>query len=142
MESRLDHTLRASQVVLRSNTTIQNSRPLSLRRSQPSGITTPSTEPRKSSESRVDVTTPTNLLTSTFRNCLQQAIGYLHRAQQPEGGWVGSWSICFTYAAQFALESLSLVGERYETSEYPRKGCEFLLKHQREDGGWGESWEV
>jgi len=55
---------------------------------------------------------------------------------------VGSWGICFTYAAQFALESLSLVGETYETSEYSRKGCEFLLKHQREDGGWGESWEV
>ena len=55
---------------------------------------------------------------------------------------MGSWGICFTYAAQFALESLSLVGETYETSEYSRKGCEFLLKHQREDGGWGESWEV
>ena len=55
---------------------------------------------------------------------------------------MGSWGICFTYAAQFALESLSLVGETYETSEYSRKGCEFLLNHQREDGGWGESWEV
>jgi squalene cyclase len=83
-----------------------------------------------------------NRLTSSPRICLQQAIGYLHRAQQPEGGWVGSWGICFTYAAQFALESLSLVGETYATSKYSRKGCEFLLKHQREDGGWGESWEV
>ena len=55
---------------------------------------------------------------------------------------MGSWGICFTYAAQFALESLSLVGETYETSEYSRKGCDFLLKYQREDGGWGESWEV
>jgi len=54
---------------------------------------------------------------------------------------VGSWGICFTYAAQFALESLSLVGETYETSEYSRRGCELLLNHQREDGGWGESWE-
>ncbi|KAF9786352.1 lanosterol synthase [Thelephora terrestris] len=76
-----------------------------------------------------------------IEKCLQKAIGYLHRAQQPGGGWVGSWGICFTYAAQFALESLSLVGETYETSDYSRKGCEFLLKHQRQDGGWGESWE-
>lgn len=81
-------------------------------------------------------------LTSASRNCLQKAIKYLHKAQQPHGGWIGSWGICFTYAAQFALESLSLVGETYETSEYSRKGCEFLLKHQREDGGWSESWEV
>ena len=85
---------------------------------------------------------PSAYLISAPRNCLQKAIGYLHRAQQPSGGWIGSWGICFTYAAQFALESLSLVGETYETSEYSRKGCEFLLNHQREDGGWGESWEV
>jgi len=68
---------------------------------------------------------------------LQQAIGYLHRAQLPEGGWVGSWGICFTYAVQFPLESLSLVVETYETSEYSRKGCEFLFKYQRADGGCG-----
>ena len=88
------------------------------------------------------MTTPSGRLMPISRNCLQKAIDYLHKAQQPHGGWVGSWGICFTYAAQFALESLSLVGETYETSEYSRKGCEFLLRHQREDGGWGESWEV
>ena len=88
------------------------------------------------------VSTPSGRLISASSNCLQKAINYLHLAQQPGGGWVGSWGICFTYAAQFALESLSLVGETYETSEYSKKGCEFLLKHQREDGGWGESWEV
>ena len=86
--------------------------------------------------------TPARNLTYFLRNCLQKAIKYLHREQRPDGGWVGNWGICFTYAAQFVLESLSLVGETYETSEYSRKGCEFLLKHQREDGGWGESWEV
>jgi lanosterol synthase len=43
---------------------------------------------------------------------------------------------------QFALESLSLVGETYSTSHYSRKACEFLLRHQREDGGWGESYKV
>ena len=55
---------------------------------------------------------------------------------------MGSWGICFTYATQFALESLSLVGETYETSPYSRRACEFLLKKQRKDGGWGESYKV
>jgi hypothetical protein len=86
--------------------------------------------------------TPSDHLASTSRNCLRKAISYLHQAQQPHGGWIGSWGICFTHAAQLALESLSLVGETYEISEYSREGCEFLLKHQREVGGWGESWEV
>ncbi|KAF8719005.1 hypothetical protein AX14_011567 [Amanita brunnescens Koide BX004] len=72
---------------------------------------------------------------------IKGAVGYLHEAQKPEGGWVGSWGICFTYATQFALESLSLVGETYETSERSRRACDFLLKKQRADGGWGESYK-
>jgi lanosterol synthase len=67
---------------------------------------------------------------------------YLHDAQKPGGGWVGSWGICFTYATQFALESLSLVGETYETSEHSKRACKFLLGKQRADGGWGESYKV
>jgi squalene cyclase len=55
---------------------------------------------------------------------------------------VGSWGICFTYATQFALESLSLVGETYSNSSHARRACEFLLSWQREDGGWGESYKV
>lgn len=42
----------------------------------------------------------------------------------------------------FALESLALAGETYETSERVRKACSFLLGKQMADGGWGESYEV
>jgi hypothetical protein len=55
---------------------------------------------------------------------------------------VGSWGICFTYATMFALESLSLVGETYETSQSARRACDFLVSKQRADGGWGESYKV
>jgi lanosterol synthase len=72
---------------------------------------------------------------------IQGAIKYLHNAQKPEGGWVGSWGICFTYATQFALESLSLVGENYSNSSHAQRACRFLLSWQREDGGWGESYK-
>jgi lanosterol synthase len=50
--------------------------------------------------------------------------------------------ICFTYAAMFALESLSLAGEVYDNSPSVRKACEFLVKHQMDDGGWGETYMV
>nr|UPX76572.1 putative oxidosequalene clavarinone cyclase 804 [Hypholoma fasciculare] len=79
--------------------------------------------------------------TADIERTIQGAVRYLHAAQTPEGGWVGSWGICFTYAAQFALESLSLVGETHATSAVARRGCEFLLSHQRADGGWGESYK-
>lgn len=72
---------------------------------------------------------------------INRAIEYLHASQQLEGGWLGSWGICFTYATQFALESLSLVGETYDTSERANRACEFLINKQRTDGGWGESYK-
>ncbi|KAI8996475.1 lanosterol synthase [Trametes punicea] len=73
---------------------------------------------------------------------IRRAVDYLHKAQRPEGGWFGSWGICFTYATQFALESLSLVGETYANSPAVRRACDFLVSKQRADGGWGESYKT
>ena len=42
----------------------------------------------------------------------------------------------------FALESLSLAGETYGNSASVRKACKFLVNHQMEDGGWGETYMV
>lgn len=74
-----------------------------------------------------------------FKN---RAIGYIRKAQHPNGSWYGSWGICFTYAGMFALESLASIGETYENSEHVRKGCDFLISKQMEDGGWSESYKV
>jgi len=82
-----------------------------------------------------------NYRTEDIEKTIRRSITYLHAAQQPEGGWVGSWGICFTYATMFALESLSLVGETYETSESAHRACDFLVSKQRPDGGWGESYK-
>ncbi|KAG9037495.1 Lanosterol synthase (Oxidosqualene--lanosterol cyclase) [Tulasnella sp. JGI-2019a] len=71
----------------------------------------------------------------------RKAIQYLHEAQYPEGGWFGSWGICFTYATMFALESLSLVGESYRTSKRVKRACDWLVSKQKTDGGWGESYK-
>jgi len=72
----------------------------------------------------------------------QDAIKYLHNVQRPNGGWVGCWGICFTYATMFALESLSLTGETYRNSASAKRACEFLVSKQMSDGGWGESYKV
>ncbi|TAQ87209.1 hypothetical protein B7494_g4465 [Chlorociboria aeruginascens] len=70
-----------------------------------------------------------------------RAIGYIRKAQYPDGSWYGSWGICFTYAGMFALESLSSVGETYENSTAVRRGCDFFISKQRSDGGWSESYK-
>ena len=82
------------------------------------------------------------LMGGILRQSVCAATKYLHSAQQSSGGWIGSWGICLTYATMFALESLSLVGETYATSESSRRACEFLIGKQRIDGGWGESYKV
>ncbi|EAS31167.3 squalene/oxidosqualene cyclase [Coccidioides immitis RS] len=75
-----------------------------------------------------------------IKRAQDKAVAYIRRAQEPDGSWYGSWGICFTYAAMFALEALAMVGETYETSQRARRGCQFLLDKQMADGGWGESY--
>ncbi|KAH8802428.1 oxidosqualene:lanosterol cyclase-like protein [Xylogone sp. PMI_703] len=70
-----------------------------------------------------------------------KALDYIRCQQNSDGSWYGSWGICYTYATMFALESLASVGEIYTTSERAKKGCDFLLSKQREDGGWSECYK-
>jgi lanosterol synthase len=80
--------------------------------------------------------------TREIRDFKARAVNYIKKAQFPDGSWYGSWGICYTYAAWFALESLASIGETYENSEYSKRGCEFLLSKQRADGGWSENYMV
>ncbi|KAI1494091.1 terpenoid cyclases/protein prenyltransferase alpha-alpha toroid [Biscogniauxia mediterranea] len=69
-----------------------------------------------------------------------RAVSWIKTAQQPDGSWYGSWAICYTYATMFALESLYSIGETYGNSSHAKRGCDFLISRQREDGGWSESY--
>jgi lanosterol synthase len=80
--------------------------------------------------------------TADIKKFLDGAIGYIRKAQRADGSWYGSWGICFTYAGMFALESLHSVGETYTTSERVRRGCQFFIDRQMEDGGWGETYKT
>ena len=71
---------------------------------------------------------------------IRRAIEYIISAQRPDGSWYGSWGVCFTYASLFAIQSLELVGQTWQTSDPVRKCCKFLLHTQKEDGGWGEDY--
>ncbi len=76
-------------------------------------------------------------LAGRCRKALRKGIGFIRKIQRPDGGWVGNWGICFTYAGWFALSALSAAGGR-EGKAALRKGAAFLLRHQNADGGWGE----
>ncbi|KAM7193113.1 lanosterol synthase [Rhypophila sp. PSN 637] len=71
-----------------------------------------------------------------------RCVKWVKSIQKPHGGWYGSWAICFTYATMFALESLASIDEIYENSSHSKRGCDFLISKQREDGGWSESYKA
>ncbi|XP_074333721.1 dammarenediol II synthase-like isoform X2 [Apium graveolens] len=68
-----------------------------------------------------------------------KAVQFLEAKQYPNGSWYGYWGICFLYGTLFVLSGLASVGKTYENSEAVRKGVQFFLSTQNEEGGWGES---
>ncbi|XP_015159663.1 beta-amyrin synthase-like, partial [Solanum tuberosum] len=78
--------------------------------------------------------------TTEIDNFIDNAVKYLDDVQNPDGSWYGSWGVCFTYASWFALGGLAAAGKSYSNSAAVRKGVEFLLRRQRSNGGWGESY--
>ncbi|CAK9290552.1 unnamed protein product [Gordionus sp. m RMFG-2023] len=92
-----------------------------------------------------------------IRSFLDNALEFVVKSQRDDGSWEGSWGVCFTYAAWFALEVLSEFSpfndqdplmylddssnpEKLKRKTAVIKGCVFLVKNQRDDGGWGEDF--
>ncbi|KAI6857897.1 oxidosqualene-lanosterol cyclase [Hortaea werneckii] len=73
--------------------------------------------------------------------CIERSVTWLLEAQFPEGGWLGSWGVCFSFASMFALEGLACAGLYEHNSMAVRRACQFLRSNQNSDGGWGEALE-
>ncbi|KAM6562845.1 hypothetical protein CsatB_022843 [Cannabis sativa] len=71
---------------------------------------------------------------------ITNAANYLEDTQMADGSWYGNWGICFVYGTWFAIRGLEGAGRHYNNCEAVRRGVEFLLETQREDGGWAESY--
>ncbi|GLT38200.1 hypothetical protein SLA2020_124640 [Shorea laevis] len=76
-----------------------------------------------------------------IENFITNAVQYLENIQMPDGSWYGNWGVCFIYASWFALGGLAAAGKTYNNCQAMRKGVEFLLRTQSENGGWGESYK-
>ena len=52
---------------------------------------------------------------SHFRDVLEKGLSYIKRKQRADGSFLGSWGVCFTYGAWFALEAFSCMGLTYQS---------------------------
>lgn len=67
-----------------------------------------------------------------------RAIEFLKRNQEKDGSWYGRWGVNYIYGTWQVLRGLISIGEDMQ-KDYCRKAARWLLLHQNEDGGWGET---
>eukprot|EP01090_Pellita_catalonica_P017345 TRINITY_DN5215_c0_g1_i1.p1 TRINITY_DN5215_c0_g1~~TRINITY_DN5215_c0_g1_i1.p1 ORF type:complete len:422 (+),score=65.09 TRINITY_DN5215_c0_g1_i1:33-1298(+) len=82
-----------------------------------------------------------------IRKSVSAAVEYLFRIQRKDGSWRGSWGVCFTYGTWFGVEGLQMVMDEFMDGKDPKiqasiiNACDFLVKKQNKDGGWGEDFQ-
>ena len=69
---------------------------------------------------------------------VEKAIRYLRRTQEADGSWYGRWGVNYIYGTWQAIVGLTAIGVP-ASDEAVQRGVEWLLKHQQDCGGWGES---
>lgn len=70
---------------------------------------------------------------------ITQGVRFIRKKQHSNGGWEGSWAVCFTYGTWFGVWGL-LRGGVSPDDRAVRMACDFLTQQQRDDGGWGEDY--
>ena len=74
----------------------------------------------------------------TAYSAVRRAVRFLKKEQEYDGCWYGRWGVNYIYGTHLVLQGLASVKEDM-TAPYLRKAVRWLLDHQNEDGGWGET---
>jgi squalene-hopene/tetraprenyl-beta-curcumene cyclase len=67
-----------------------------------------------------------------------KAYRYLRSEQESDGSWFGRWGVNHIYGTAAVLPALAAIGEDMN-AQYVRRAADWLIAHQNDDGGWGES---
>ena len=69
---------------------------------------------------------------------VKRACDFIKREQESDGSWFGRWGVNYVYGIGAVLPAMAAIGEDM-SQPHIRKAARWLLDHQNEDGGWGES---
>ncbi len=69
---------------------------------------------------------------------VSRAVKYLKELQEEDGAWYGRWGVNYIYGTWQVVTGLTRVGVPV-TDPCIVRGVEWLIRHQNDDGGWGES---
>ena len=78
-----------------------------------------------------------SVLRKPLGKAIEDARRFLLDSQNQDGTWEAAWGVRYIYATMFGVRGLLAAGVP-RTDPRIRRACEWLLTHQRADGGWGE----
>ncbi len=68
---------------------------------------------------------------------VQRSVQWLRDQQEEDGAWFGRWGVNYVYGVGCVVPALIAAGIEEQDPAIER-AIDFLLRHQNEDGGWGE----
>ncbi len=80
----------------------------------------------------------TGRLGLTKHPAVPKALNFIKSEQEEDGCWYGRWGVNYIYGTFLVLCGLRSIGEDVR-QPYIRNAVEWLVNHQNEDGGWGET---
>ena len=69
---------------------------------------------------------------------IKRAYEYMRAEQESDGPWFGRWGVNYIYGTGAVLPALEAIGEDMG-QPYVRQAIDWVIAHQNDDGGWGES---
>ncbi|QBD77416.1 squalene--hopene cyclase [Ktedonosporobacter rubrisoli] len=74
------------------------------------------------------------------RRHIQAGLQYLRSTQRLDGSWFGRWGVNYIYGTWCVISALVELRKRgYKVQDMIDRGVVWLVGHQNDDGGWGET---